>query len=365
MSHSNTMTLIFEGSQGCQMNCTGCQINKMASHFPTTEQQIELDSFLDSIVADGLELDEVELGPTDLLSTGNRSEFFSPYLKTLIRRFKMTAFQLSLIHPESAVEDFVLDINKVVDSNLKINITTPIEARHVFNDKYIQRIKTNTDIIKQNSIAHVDEVVLSVIFDIDVLSNVGSKYNYDELFLRVRELCVGPDTLVDFVFHQGRRDLTDPVIAKNFVRSFKEVNRFFTEDLTRSGGISTVHRIPSQLIMQNDRPVEVVWRAGKLFMRPILNEGFVVEDERFDIPKPWDASAYRLKLADSVIRNLEYSSKLDDCQNCEHVMLCASHFMHDVLEMVGSDKCIYLLRDYKPIQLQSKDNYVSSVSKAV
>jgi hypothetical protein len=357
------MTLIFEGSQGCQMNCTGCQINKEASYFPSEEQQVELDKFLDSIVDDGLELDEVELGPTDLLSTGNRSEFFSPYLKTLIERFELTAFQLSLIHPAEAVQGFVTDINKVANPNSKINITTPIEARHVFNDKYIKRIKDNTDIIRQGSISRVDEVVLSVIFDIDVLSNIGSKYNYEELFLRVRELCVGPDTLVDFVFHQGRRDLTDPVVGKNFIRSFKEVNRFFTEDINRSGGISTVNRIPSQLILQNDRPIEVVWRAGKLFMRPILNEGFVVEDPRFDIVKPWNASTYRLKLAESVARNLEYSSQLDDCQSCEHVMHCASHFMHDVLEMVGSKKCIYLLKDYKPIQLKDTSNYTSSVSK--
>lgn len=364
MSHSNTMTLIFEGSQGCQMNCTGCQINKQASYFPSTEEQSELDAFLDSIVADGLELDEVELGPTDLLSTGNRKEFFSPYLKTLIQRFKLTAFQLSLIHPADVVEEFVLDINKVANPESKINITTPIEAKHVFNDKYIKRIKDNTEIIRQGSISRVDEVVLSVIFDIDVLSNVGSKYNYDELFLRVRELCVGPDTLVDFVFHQGRRDLTDPVVGQNFLRSFKEVNRFFKEDIVRSGGVSTINRIPSQLIVQNDRPVEVVWRAGKLFMRPILNEGFVVEDSRFDISKPWDALAYRLKLAENVDRNLEYASKISDCQSCEHVMLCASHFMHDILQMTNSQKCIYLLKDYKPVQLQNNTNYISSVSKA-
>jgi hypothetical protein len=364
MSHSNTMTLIFEGSHGCQMNCTGCQINKTASYFPSRQQQLELDSFLDSIIQDGLELDEVELGPTDLLSTGNRSEFFSPYLKTLIERFKLTAFQLSLIHPPEAVEDFVVDINKVANPHSKINITTPIEARHVFNDKYIKRIKDNTEIIKRGSISHVDEVVLSVIFDIDVLSNVGSKYNYEELFLRVRELCVGPDTLVDFVFHQGRRDLTDPVVGANFIKSFKEVNRFFTDDIKRSGGLSAINRIPSQLILQNDRPVEVVWRAGKLFMRPILNEGFVVEDPRFDIPKPWDAAAYRLKLVESVSRNLEYSAQLDDCQGCEHVMLCASHFMHDVLEMAGSKQCVYLLKDYKPVQLKNNTNYISSVPEA-
>jgi hypothetical protein len=333
------------------MNCTGCRINKASSYFPSEREQYDIDAFLDSVVADGLELDEVELGPTDLLSASNRVEFFSPYLKVLIERFKLAAFQVSLIHPRESVEGFVADINKVANSNSKINLTTPLEVKHVFNDKYIQRIKDNVEIIRQGSISRVDEVVLSVVFDIDILSNIGSKYNYEELFCRVRNLSIGPDTLVDFVFHHGRGDLTDPVVGKNFIKSFKEVNRFFTNDFERNADMPTVRKMPSQLVVPNDRPVEVVWRAGKLFIRPILNEGFVIEDSRFEISKPWDASTYRTKLIEDITRNLEYSEQIDDCQSCQHVMLCASRSMHDVLQMVGSKHCFYLLKDYKPIEL--------------
>jgi hypothetical protein len=351
MSYSNSVSLILEGSQGCQMNCTGCRINKTSSYFPSREEQGDIDSFLDSIVNDGLELDELELGPTDLLSASNREEFFSPYLKTLTERFKLTAFQVSLIHPREDVEDFVIDINKVTSPNAKINLTTPLEIKHVFNDKYVQRIKDNIEIIRQGSISRVDEVVLSVVFDIDILSNVGSKYNYEDLFCRVCDLSMGPDTLVDFVFHHGRGDLTDPIIGRNFIKSFKEVNRFFTNDFKRNGDLPTVRKMPSQLVVPNDRPVEVVWRAGKLFIRPILNEGFVIEDSRFEISKPWNASVYKTKLIEDITRNLEYSAQLDDCQSCEHVMLCASRSMHDVLQMVDSKHCFYLLKDYKPMQV--------------
>lgn len=351
MSYSNSVSLILEGSQGCQMNCTGCRINKTSSYFPSKEEQRDIDSFLDSITSDGIELDEIELGPTDLLSASNRTEFFSPYLKVLIERFKLAAFQVSLIHTREAVEDFLIDINKVANPNSKINLTTPLEVKHVFNDKYIQRIKDNTEIIRQNCISRVDEIVLSVVFDADIFTNIGAKYNYEELFRRVRDLSMGPDTLVDFVFHHGRGDLTDPVIGQNFIKSFKEVNRFFTSDFERDGDLPTIRKMPSQLVIPYDRPIEVVWRAGKLFIRPILNEGFVIEDPRFEMSKPWNASTYRTKLAEDITRNLEYSVQIDDCQSCEHVMLCASRSMHDVLQMVDSDHCFYLLKDYKPVQL--------------
>lgn len=365
MNESKAISLIMEVSQGCQMNCQGCYVDKQVGTLPSVDSQLAIDSFLYDLFVHDYFLDEVEVGPTDLVSSSNRREIFNnTYLKSLLSKAILNTFQVSLIHPAEKISGFIKDIDSVAGKNSKVNITTPLEIQHVFNDKYIGLINSNAQRIRSESESNVSEIVLSIIVDIERLLNVGSTYDYAHLFERVQELSFGTETLVDFVFHHGRRGFDDPRIVRSFLYSFKAINDCFEQSFIKSEGKNTINRLPSQLVIQKDRPVELVLRKDKLFVRPILNQGFVLEDSRFEFTQPWTFENYQLKLIDEFSRNLSYAMTITDCQSCEHVVLCAGRNMHDVMSLSKSNECIYLLKDYKPIQLQDASNYISEIEKS-
>lgn len=364
MSQYTMMSLVFEGSQGCQMNCSGCHIDKGATSFPSQAEQDELEGFLDHIESAGIELGEIEIGPTDLYSASNRQEFFGPYLRELVGRFGLTTMQLSLVHPPEGMRAFVREIEPVLSSASKINIASPIEIKHVYNDKYFQRLNENIEVIRQSTLPELHEVSLSIIFDQGMLTNVGSRFNYDELYRRVQQLDAADITRINFVFHHGRQGFDQAGVGERYVQSFRQVNAFFLQALERNGGVSPINKIPTHLVVEPHRLMEVVYRSGRLLMRPYLNGGLTLEDTRFEIPKPWNAAAFSSATMEAVARNYEQATAIEDCQSCASMDICAGRLVHDVMALSQTESCMLLLKDYKPVVLENFSNYEAKVERA-
>ncbi len=345
MKNHNSMVLVMEVSQGCQHSCSGCMISKFSNWMPDPATMTKLLKMFQEMDSAGMDFYEIELGPTDMLSASNRDViFYDKSLRELASLFKITTVNASFIHPkERDYIQFAKDIHSFTPNNW-VGLAIPIEMSHVFNDKYISRIRENVRVFQQHLPNFLKEVVLTVIFDDEFLSRAGSKYTYEDLFKRTNELSVHDRTMVDFVFHHGRRNVGDPYIQQCFKEAIAKLNEQYLKDIERRGSDLEYRHAPAQLLPESHNN-ELVYHQGELYIRPVLNERVALFHEHMQFQGDWSLENFRLQSHDRWQRNLEFASTHDECMNCNHQVECASNYVHDLMKVVNYDHCPLIKRE--------------------
>lgn len=346
MSYNNSTALIFEVSQGCQMNCTGCNVDKRLDGLPPKEEMDKLLGMFRGLKENNVPFMEIELGPTDLLRARNRHEIFTnPDVQELVRMFKLTTLTGSFIYPdEKDYEAFAKQAHALSPDNW-VGIAMPIEMKQVFNDKYIQRIQRNVDIFRNHLPNYLNETILNVIFDERFLSNVGSKYSYEDLFSRVNDLKLTNNTKVDFVFHHGRSKIDSAFVASDFLRSIRELNRHYLRDLRTRSQKAEVRHMPFQLSCDG-RGGEILYHRGELYFRPVINERITILSEKMKFTGEWSAENYFANLFQRYHDNVSKSLEYEDCVSCEHAAMCADRYIHDLMDVCNTRECITMLKSH-------------------
>jgi hypothetical protein len=339
--------LIFEVTHGCQYSCTGCTVNKQSSSLPDDEGFSTLVAFLDNLEDNGITLSELELGPTDLMTSINRDEVLShPTFNAVAKRFQLLTFIVGLILPKE--DDYIRlaqQLNLITDK-IDIGIVTPMELAHACNDKYLRTIEKNVRVL----IAHLDaplvEVILQVQFDARFLTQrqVGSP-SYDNLFDKIHSLDLPVRTKVNFTLPHGRSKLESELVSGNFLDSIQALNTFYLRDMKRRAGSLERRHLPFQLLNPRHSG-EVLWHDNNLYIRPVINERFTVLSEDRKFTKPWTYDSFVTTSLEMTNRSLEKGLQFDDCVSCEHLMTCANRGVHEVMDAVGTNKCIMLLKNY-------------------
>lgn len=345
--NEKAVALIFEVTHGCQYSCTGCTVNKQSSNLPSEEGFNKLVSFLDDLQANDITLAELELGPTDLMTSLNRDEVLSDItFGMMARRFQLLTFIVGLILPKE--DDYIKlaqQINKITD-RVDIGIVTPMELTHVHNEKYLRTIEKNVCTLIKHLDAPLVEVILQVQFDARFLTQrqIGSP-SYDNLFDQIHNLDLPVRTKVNFTLPHGRSKLESELVSGNFLDSIKALNTFYLRDMKRRAGNLEKRHLPFQLLNPRHSG-EVLWHDESLYIRPVINERFTVLNDNRKFMQPWTYGNLVSTSLEMTNRSLEKGMKFDDCANCEHLMTCANRGIHEVMSVTGTDKCIMLLKDY-------------------
>lgn len=346
MSYSNSVALIFEVSSGCQMSCHGCNVDKNLSGLPNPETMNKLLTLFRDMKEWGLPFMEIELGPTDLIKARNRDEIFShPDVRELTRMFRVTTLAASFIYPEEHEYVKLAQQAHAIAPDNWVGLAMPLEMTHVFNDKYLARIQKNVDVFRNHLPNKLNETIFNVIFDERFLSNVGSKYSYEDLFARVHDLRVTNNTKVDFVFHHGRSKIDSSWVAQDFLHSLRELNRHYLLDLRKRNTSAEVRHMPFQLSCDG-RGGEILYHEGELFFRPVVNERITILSEKMKFQGPWTLENYFSNLFARYNDNIHKAMTYDDCQNCEHAAMCADRYIHDLMDVCNTKQCVSLLRSH-------------------
>lgn len=351
---NNSIVLVLEASQGCQFSCDGCQINKEASGIPDLETMERLLSLFREMKYDAMDFYEIELGPTDLISAHNRDAMFAnPQLRELAAMFKVTTINASFIHPKK--EEYVAfakTVNAFTPNNW-VGLAIPIEMKHVFNDKYISRIRENVKTFQEHLPNFLKEVVLVVIFDEHYLGSVGNKYTYEDLFDRTNSLEVHENTMVDFVFHHGRVNMESDFVAESFKKTVMELNHHYLLDVRRRGDNIRYRHVPAQLLPDSHNN-ELIFHQGELYIRPVLNERVTVFHPQMKFAGPWTLENFRMHSFERFHDNLEAASSMKNCKMCAYQLDCAAGYVQDLMRIVKTEDCLLLRRELHEIDVEQE-----------
>lgn len=354
MKNNNSIVLVLELSQGCQLNCTGCKVNKEVNGVPEAETMEKLLSLFREMDQADMDFYELELGPTDMMSASNRNEILTnPQLRELAEMFNITAINSAFIHPKQ--EDYIAFAEAVHEfSPLNwIGLAIPIEMKHVFNEKYVERIRENVKVFQDHLPNFLKEVVLTVIFDEGYFNSIGNKHTYEELFERTNALKVHDNTMVDFIFHHGRTNIESEFVAESFKQSINVLNQQYLADIERRGDTVEYRHVPAQLLPESHNN-ELVLHRGELYIRPVLNERVTMFHDRMKFKGDWTLQEFRMHLHDRLGQNLEHALTLSDCKECRFQVECASNYVHDLMSVVKTEKCLLLRRELSTLNVKQE-----------
>ncbi len=350
-----SVSLIFEMLNGCGMGCAGCRIQKDDDLGPSVDQILHLHGLFKDLKTLGVELKEIEIAPTDILSAGNTwSLLQNDHLLEFLNEFSLLSISASMVHADQSRYQELATALKNLKVSEKLRLIIPIEMNHVFNDKYLQRIKNNLEVVNTALPNGIYSTALNVIFDEAFVKNPLKKFSYDELFSRVNDLVIQPDfekfnTRVDFVFHHGRVPFTDDsqralYLNKSFLKSLVELNHHYHRDYQKRHGIKA-GEVPAFVKFDVEHE-ELVYHQGKLYVRPIINDRATVFDQKLLYAKPWSAQGLQEHLTSRFNDNLIKGVEFEDCSNCPHLPQCAARYTQDLMQIAGTQQCITFLKDY-------------------
>lgn len=347
MLTDNTLALVFEVSKGCQLSCNGCRVNKASSGIPDDAVLCDLLTLCHDVVVTGRKLAEIEFGPTDIMSAYNRAEIFNrPLIWEITSLFSTIVLNTAMVHPDPLEYQILAhEVNRMAP-NKPVGLVVPIEIKHVFNEKYINTIRTNVKSFQDALKYGFTEVIFSVIFDRTSMENVGNTYTYETLFSKVRELSVADNTAVDFAFHQGRDGLTSDFLKTDLRTSIRELNRQYILDLQKRDIVERRH-VPSIALFDQEIR-EIVFHQNQLFIRPIVNERITVFHDSMKYQGEWNAESlfrhFDQRVQDNM--NLAIGGVIIDCERCPYVQRCAERSIQQLMLLTDTAKCITLLPEY-------------------
>lgn len=344
MSYANSTALIFEVSQGCGMNCRGCNVDKNLQGLPPDDVFDNLIGMFRDLRDHDVPFMEIELGPTDLITAANREEIFtSSRVAEITRMFRLTTLTSSFIYTDHKEYERLADQTYALAPDNWVGLALPIELNHVFNDKYISRIKQNVDAFANRTKNYLNEVILNVIFDERYFTNIGAR-SYEELFSRLTDISLTNNTKVDFVFHHGRTKIDSKWVGASLLKAIQELNRYYLSDVRRKQNPQARH-VPFQLSCDG-RGGEILYHEQELYFRPVLNERITILSDRMKFSGPWTAENYFDNLYRRYDSNIHKALGYNSCGSCEHVGMCADRYIHDLMEVCGTKDCITLLKDH-------------------
>jgi hypothetical protein len=339
--------LILESMHGCQFSCTGCTVNKEASSLPDKAGFEKIKLFLDDLEANGTELNEFEIAPTDIITSLNRNEFFgSEDAISLMQRFRIFTMNVSLILP--TIDPYVELAKQLNATGYKklVEIVTPVEFLHIQKPKYMGLIEKNLKALKDSLESDLIEVNLAINFDKRFIGTRDlNSPSIDELFDRIHDFDFGITTKINFVFPHARRPRDTLFLKEDMEESIHEVNKLYLRHLKRRGKDGHLYHVPYQF-HDFARGGEGTWFKGELYLRPVINERYAMVSEDIRLKGDWTYENFVLFNHELSNLYIEKGSNMSDCKNCSHLMVCADRGVQEVMQWMDTESCIMLLKDH-------------------
>lgn len=88
-----------------------------------------------------------------------------------------------------------------------------------------------------------------------------------------------------------------------------------------------------------------MYRDGKLYYVPVVNERFPIFDDYFEIPKPWTVDAVMGVKEQFYYKSLELYSDHPLCGDCPLASNCSFGDEHTIMAYLKEERCILGMKE--------------------
>lgn len=323
----------------CKYNCTGCEVDTSGIEESFDEVDVLLLGDLIQEVRDAKwRMWGIEIAPTDIMTSSNRTEVLaSPLIRSLLPGFGHVTLNCSFLSPKT--EDYV-EFAKELDEfmpGMLVEFIVPIEMKHYTNIGYMEKL--------QGRIAWLEENLKFVkIRKITSAVNMTEKMMDDGLISEnslegTKSIRLHPNySATRFGFHHGRKDLANKENSVEFIRTIVKQNEVFSNQI-KEGHRFTIDCLDPTVGMD----YHLTYRAGDLYISPLVESHVASFHPEFKLNKPWTLSNLVEQDQERYFRSLEIAELSPECSGCKFISKCASRDVHILQKVLGTTKCLSIL----------------------
>jgi hypothetical protein len=337
-----------EVTNGCQFDCTGCNVDKEGNSWPTDEEFKKLENLVDDLNLNGFPAMNLALGPTDIMTSINKETILSSVnIQRLSNKFLKTVINCAFLDP---FDQNYIELGKKLNWLLKgkmVKFVIPFECYHIDNKPYIERIRRRRDLVLENmpDVLHT-KTYLIINYDASEIYDKENKTNLtEELLLKIYESSLLGDFVADLLLTQTRKDLNIKTNSDKFLSSVKKLNEVLKKSKEKYGERVNI----AELISEEGKDWDIIYKAGKLYMTPFLLEGLTSFDERFEVSGSWTFENLYQYYTKNIIQQLEWTKTATECSLCNFTGLCAERGIHTLMQINKTTNCI------SPIKALNRD----------
>lgn len=311
----------------CSFTCTGCFVRKNDTH--DWRDLDVLKSLLDTFLEKKMYVDELILGPVDVLGASNTRELFHhPLFLELMRTYKpILAMVTTFLSSEAELLAFIDLLNRNIKKETEIEFGIIINVEKVVqrDRAYLDDIRRKIDLL--NRLQHpVTYTAKMNVADI-------SGYSVTELFNIIKDEW---DTIIDIVPSFFRTPEKVDVYAH-----LEKWNTYLEQQITPANKHEFIATIADNTHSGLNNNTWVI-KKGELYFSPFIYDNIVDAGPRFRVPK-----AQAQYEATDIIRYLEAMwqqsfafSEANVCQGCERSFSCTAKGIHWYMQAYGITKCM-------------------------
>jgi hypothetical protein len=320
--------LTLEVLTGCGYSCSDCSVDKTFAAINVPPADVEaLLALIDSFPNEQYHKLELSIGPTDLISSDSGiSALKEPVVVELARRYRFLVIPLSLL-----AEKGIVEMCQVIDEYLptvELILNVPATIKNLKNPKYLSMIDSRLQLIKSNlHIAKFRRINFAVNLIKDNIETITMAE--DRLLHKIR--FNGVETAIEYGFGHSRKGFDNLLAASQMSRDLKLFSMMIHDQVDS--------RFNRMLVPKFRGDVEMVYRSGKLYQLPVIQERFPIFKETFEIQKPWNVDAALETMSAIYYDNLTTHENHPTCGDCTFMGNCAKGDIISLMKVLGSDEC--------------------------
>lgn len=328
-----------EVTNGCQFNCTGCNVDKEGNSWVSDEDFARIYSLVDDLRNNDFEPMNLAIGPTDIMTSINRDKVLSsPKIKTLASKFLKTTINCAFLDPfNENYKKLGEQLNWLLEGKI-VKFVIPFEAYHIDNQQYIDRIRKRRDLVLANMplVKHHKTYLIINYDSANIYDKEHRKNLTEELVLKVYESSNLKDFAADLVLPHTRADMRSPEHSKHFLDSVEDIRKKMVSARKRYGIAVDVAEVKKS----EGRDWDIFYKAGNLYMTPFLLEGLACFDDTYKIKNSWEFSGLHQHYIDRLLDQIDWATNNPECSSCQFMGDCAERGIHDLMQINSTHKCI-------------------------
>lgn len=333
-----------EITNGCQFNCTGCNVDKDGNSYPSQEDFERMERLVDDLNANDFPAMNLAIGPTDIMTSINKDKILTSHrVKSLAHKFMKTAINCAFLDP---FDENYIRLGKQLNwllAGKMVKFVIPFEAFHIDNAAYINRIRRRRDLVlsQMPDVVHTKTYLIINYETSSIYDKENNKNITEELVLKVYESELLGDFAVDLVLGHARADLRKQENANKFIDSAKKLKTIMSSARQKYGNSVDIAEVKDS----EGRDWDIFYKAGKLYLTPFILEGLANFDESFEIKNDWSLEGVYDAYTQGLIDQFEWAHSVEECKHCQFIPQCAERGVHTLMQIMGTEQCISPAKD--------------------
>lgn len=331
-----TVNFNLEIMAGCGYNCLGCTVDKNSASTQIDPGLHDLLPLLEDIRHNDWRLQELKLGPTDLITAENGFAILKdPLFAEIVSHFNLLSINLAMLH-DHRLEELATHLERLIPGKY-LMVGTPVTLKNMMNRKYMAQLRERFARFKAMlPTVTFTRIYMTINVDMETLAQFT-----DESFEAIRRSDLTEFDSVEFVFTDVRRGFENIIVAEQFKRTTKMFSDFVLDREKRVEG----SHVFTRLVPRAEEGFEFTYRTGDLYSTINMVETLTVFSDRYKIPKPWSLKSLigfrEEQYADNLIRYVEHP----ECGDCCYLDNCARNNIPLLMEETRADKCLFDIKN--------------------